>query len=59
MSRSSDQDVTHPQGPPLFTKNKPRSITKFGDEPRSASRSNRLWWAKGDLNPHVPKDTGT
>jgi hypothetical protein len=17
------------------------------------------WWAKGDLNPHVPKDTGT
>lgn len=20
---------------------------------------NRSWWAKGDLNPHVPKDTGT
>jgi hypothetical protein len=19
----------------------------------------RFWWAKGDLNPHVPKDTGT
>ncbi len=19
----------------------------------------RSWWAKGDLNPHVPKDTGT
>ena len=18
-----------------------------------------FWWAKGDLNPHVPKDTGT
>lgn len=25
-------------------------------------RSNQLrpvWWAEGDLNPHVPKDTGT
>jgi len=20
---------------------------------------NQPWWAKGDLNPHVPKDTGT
>ena len=20
---------------------------------------NCSWWAKGDLNPHVPKDTGT
>ena len=37
-----------------------------GHEPRwvrdlvsAARRTACLWWAKGDLNPHVPKDTGT
>ncbi len=25
----------------------------------TGSSSNCSWWAKGDLNPHVPKDTGT
>jgi hypothetical protein len=25
----------------------------------ACSSENRSWWAKGDLNPHVPKDTGT
>lgn len=25
----------------------------------AAVMENRSMWAKGDLNPHVPKDTGT
>ena len=28
-------------------------------DPCSKFAMNCSWWAKGDLNPHVPKDTGT
>ena len=27
--------------------------------PKSVTRLVSILWAKGDLNPHVPKDTGT
>lgn len=36
-----------------------RPQTLLGPRPLSRSSENRSLWAKGDLNPHVPKDTGT
>ena len=36
-----------------------RRNTKKPRTPATRIHGFSLWWAKGDLNPHVPKDTGT
>ena len=46
-SRRADLDKT--KGQPAFPQ--PDLMYRF--------ELNCSWWAKGDLNPHVPKDTGT
>ena len=51
--------VTHVHPAPT---DHPINARKPASQPASHAaevNSNCSWWAKGDLNPHVPKDTGT